>query len=207
MSTKRVTIPSVPSLEGVLSPGSPDKGVVIAHPHPLYGGSMDSNVVEAIHEGFHKSGFTTVRFNFRGVGGSGGTYDEGEGEVDDLLSSVRFLRDRLSPEGRIVLAGYSFGAWISAKAAAKAGPVDGLFLVAYPFAFYDTEPLRAYSGPVSFVAGTLDEIGPAHDLTEFYKTIPITRKHLKVLPTDHFFWGKEREIVDFIKERFLLPEK
>jgi uncharacterized protein len=201
MSIKRVTIPSDYNLEGMLRSGSPDTGVVICHPHPLYGGSMFNNVVDAMEEGFSSKGFTTLRFNFRGVGASGGTYGEGDGEVDDLAAALRFLKGELSEDARTILAGYSFGAWICSRAASRIGNVDCLFLVAYPFAFYGTEELKSYSGKLYFVGGTHDEIGPADDLTKFYRSLPLVHKFLKIVPTDHFYGGKEGEIVEFIREQ------
>jgi uncharacterized protein len=201
MSIKRVTIPSVYSLEGVLREGRPDRGVVIAHPHPLYGGSMLNNVVDAIEEGFALKGFTTLRFNFRGVGGSGGSYGDGEGETDDGEACLRYLKGRLSVDAEVMLAGYSFGAWISSRVAFRTGHRDGLFLVAYPFGFYGTEELSAYGGPIYFVGGTRDEIGPEADLLKLYESLATEDKYLKIIPTDHFYGGKEGEIMRFIEEQ------
>ncbi|MBA4418787.1 MAG: alpha/beta hydrolase [Syntrophus sp. (in: bacteria)] len=201
MSIKRVTIPSVHMLEALLREGGKNAGVVICHPHPLYGGDMYSNVVEAIETGFSAISFTTLRFNFRGVGGSGGFYDEGEGEVDDLLAALRFLKGSLNRDAYVILAGYSFGAWICSKAACKGGNIDGLFIVAYPFSVYKTDELSTFRGTICFVGGSFDEIGPMDALLDFYTNLPLVDKHLKIIPTSHFFPGKEAEIIDFIKER------
>ena len=92
MSTKRVFIEGGCKLEGILNENSKRGGVVICHPHPLYGGDMHNNVVNAIEEGFADQGFTTLRFNFRGVGASEGSYGEGQGEVEDLVGAVEFLK-------------------------------------------------------------------------------------------------------------------
>ncbi len=89
------------------------KGVaVIAHPHPLFGGSMDNKVVQTLARAFTQSGWTAVRFNFRGVGGSQGVHDEGRGELDDLLTLV----SAVAPEGSLCLAGFSFGAFVTTHA-------------------------------------------------------------------------------------------
>ena len=186
--------------------GSAEKGAVICHPHPLYGGSMFNNVVDAMDEGFSSKGFTTLRFNFRGVGGSEGAYGEGEGEVHDLTAAVAFLKDQLGADSHVILAGYSFGAWICSRAASRIGSIECLFLVAYPFAFYGTKELRSYSGKLYFVGGTRDEIGPVDALTEFYKSLPLVDKNLKIIPTDHFYGGKEGEIAEFIREQVNLPD-
>lgn len=202
MSIERVSIQSLNVIEGVLKRNGSDKGVVICHPHPLYGGSMNNNVVDAIEYGFSERGFTTLKFNFRGVGLSGGCYDEGDGEVDDLAASIKFLKSQLDDNAGIVLAGYSFGAWICSRAALKIDDIDAMFLVAYPFAFYETEALQRFNKKIYFVGGEHDDISPLDALLKFYREFPVVEKYLKIIPTDHFYWGKERDITAFIKENF-----
>ncbi len=90
VSTKRVVIEGEERLEGVLREGTGKGGGVICHPHPLYGGSMWNNVVDAVEMGFFRAGFTTLKFNFRGVGGSTGRYDEGAGETRDVGGRLPF---------------------------------------------------------------------------------------------------------------------
>ena len=95
------------------SPGGPVKGVaVIAHPHPLFGGTMDNKVVQTLARAFTQSGWTAVRFNFRGVGGTAGTHDEGRGELEDMLAVV----SQAAGSGAICLAGFSFGAFVTTHA-------------------------------------------------------------------------------------------
>jgi alpha/beta superfamily hydrolase len=200
MSTKRVFIEGGHRLEGILNENSQRGGVVICHPHPLYGGDMHNNVVNAIEEGFADQGFTTLRFNFRGVGGSEGTYGEGQGEVEDLVGAVEFLKGPIGRDAVIMLAGYSFGAWICAMAASRLDKLDGLFLVSYPFAFYESNTLRSYEGKIFLVGGESDDIGPLSQLLDVYKAMPAIQKSLKIIPTDHFYSGKEEEITQFIKE-------
>ena len=136
------------SLEAEMQEGSGSGGAVVCHPHPLYGGSMDNNVVEAMVDGFHQAGFTTVRFNFRGVGGSTGRYDEGDGETKDVIYACRFLKDHLGNPARFVLAGYSFGAWVSARALGSAlfSPISFSSLFPSPW----EEPGRLKSFPEEF---------------------------------------------------------
>ena len=89
------------------------KGVaVIAHPHPLFGGMLDNKVVQTLARAFTQSGWTAVRFNFRGVGGTAGVHDEGQGELDDLLAVVAST----APQGLLCLAGFSFGAFVTTHA-------------------------------------------------------------------------------------------
>ena len=92
---------------------SPSKGVaVIAHPHPLFGGTLDNKVVQTLARAFTQAGWTAVRFNFRGVGGTAGVHDEGRGELDDMLAVVAAS----APEGAVCLAGFSFGAFVTTHA-------------------------------------------------------------------------------------------
>lgn len=207
MSIKRVTIPSDHPLEGILREGSKKGGVVICHPHPVYGGNMHNNVVNAIEKGFFDNEFTTLRFNFRGVGGSGGSYDEGNGEVTDVLAALSFLTGCLDETAYVVLSGYSFGAWVAAKAATKADQVDAMFLVSYPLAFYPSEDLMGFDRPIYLVGGTLDEIAPVGKLLDVYKNLKQVDKNLKIIPTDHFYGGREPEITEFIREQILLPDR
>ena len=201
MSTKRVTIKGEKSLEGVLGDGAGMGRVVICHPHPLYGGAMWNNVVEAVEGAFSGCGYATLKFNFRGVGGSTGSYDEGEGEIRDVEAAAAFLRRETQGGGPLILAGYSFGAWVCARAAARVDDAAGLFLVAYPFSVYDTGELRTFRGKTWFVGGAHDDISPLDSLMAVYKEIK-TEKAIKVVPSSHFFEGCEAEIADFIRETF-----
>jgi uncharacterized protein len=109
--------------------GVASKGVaVIAHPHPLFGGTMDNKVVQTLARAFTQCGWTAVRFNFRGVGGTAGVHDEGRGELDDMLAVVASA----APQGQICLAGFSFGAFVTTHAFERLNPtrqIDKLVLV------------------------------------------------------------------------------
>jgi len=95
--------------------GTAPRGVVvIAHPHPLFGGTLDNKVVQTLARAYVQCGWSAVRFNFRGVGGSAGVHDEGRAELQDLLAVVR----QVAPEGPIALAGFSFGAFVTSHALA-----------------------------------------------------------------------------------------
>lgn len=94
------------------APAGESRGVaVVAHPHPLFGGTMDNKVVQTVARAFVQAGWTAVRFNFRGVGASEGRHDEGRGEIDDMLAVVA----QAAPQGPIALAGFSFGAFITTR--------------------------------------------------------------------------------------------
>ncbi len=145
-------------LEGLCHAGASDKGVVITHPHPQYGGEMHNPVVEAITAAYQKQGFTTLRFNFRGAGNSAGHYDQGVGERDDVRGAVSFLCERGLKA--IHLSGYSFGAWVNAMALQGALAVQGMTMVAPPVAFIDFEEGIRLPMLSAVVAGSRDEIAP-----------------------------------------------
>ena len=105
-------------------PAGESRGVaVIAHPHPLFGGTLDNKVVQTLARAFVQSGWTAVRFNFRGVGGSAGSHDEGRGEVDDFLAVVRQVAPPGDGEPVLALAGFSFGAFVTTHAFGRLHPL------------------------------------------------------------------------------------
>ena len=98
-------------------PTGESRGVaVIAHPHPLFGGTLDNKVVQTLARAFVQCGWTAVRFNFRGVGGSAGSHDEGQGELDDFLAVVQQVAPPGDGESVLALAGFSFGAFVTTHA-------------------------------------------------------------------------------------------
>ena len=117
-------------LEALLAlPESPKAGLVVCHPHPLYRGDMENPVVVRVAEVAQGVGMATLRFNFRGVGASGGVHAGGEGEQDDVAAALAALAGRLPAESPIGLAGYSFGAWVAARVAAAMPSLPALALV------------------------------------------------------------------------------
>jgi alpha/beta superfamily hydrolase len=102
---------------------TPAKGLAyVAHPHPLFGGTMDNKVVQTLSRAYVQSGWDCLRFNFRGVDQSEGVYDEGLGETDDVLAALR----QLAPEGPLALAGFSFGAYVVCQAISQLWPSQRL---------------------------------------------------------------------------------
>src|SRR5271154_4775000 len=119
------------TLEGMIAypdgGAKPYRAAVVCHPHPLYGGSMYNNVVDAVLEALHVRGFVTLRFNFRGVGQSEGHFDNGNGEADDAVAAVRFLTKQEEVRAAdSVLAGYSFGATTAVRAAPSIDEVTAI---------------------------------------------------------------------------------
>jgi uncharacterized protein len=174
-------------LEGRLTHGARDRGVVLCHPHPLYGGSMLTPVIMTVEAAFHAAGFTTLAFNFRGVGASEGTHGEGRTEVADVAGALAHLRAALDAEPRLIaVAGYSFGSHVGGRAAA-ADPGVGFYLgVAPVVARYDYGFLVGLSGRVALISGRRDEHSDPAKLEALAASLP-ARSWLRVLETDHFF--------------------
>ena len=185
-------------LEGELwlpSAVKPVAGVVVAHPHPQRGGSMDNNVVTALCVGLNRAGIAALRFNFRGVGGSQGTSSGGMQEIADVLGALAFLAEQ--PEirtDRIGLAGYSFGARVSLAALPQAPGVRALLTVAAPL----REPLPLVEHPsCPFFALVGDRDGLVAQGVEHYAAYLPNPQQLRVVPgADHFWWGFENVIID-----------
>ena len=184
----QITFQSEPGLiEGRLGQGDPDKGVVITHPHPLYGGDMDNPVVRAIAKAFQKNGYTTLRLNFRGVGSSQGSYADGIGEMDDVTAALSYLGE--SGISQFHLAGYSFGAWVNAGLMARQPDIDTMVMVSPPVAFIDFKNIDAIDCLKLIVTGSRDEIAPSHLIDRLRaKWNPEARFEI-IEGADHFYWG------------------
>lgn len=182
-----VTVPGGPALEARLqAPGAPIGGFVLCHPHPLYGGDMDNPVVIRAAEVAQAAGYASLRFNFRGVGGSEGVHDEGRGEQDDVSAAMEALAARL-PAGRPVGAiGYSFGAHAAARATRPGDAALGL--IAPPLGMYDFGFLGRGAGAVLLAAGTQDRYCPVDSLRRLAES---TGAEVRIIEgADHFFFGK-----------------
>jgi alpha/beta superfamily hydrolase len=182
-----VRIPDGPSLEARLgSVATPRGGVVICHPHPLYGGDMDNPVVIRAAEVAQAAGYASLRFNFRGVGASNGVHDEGRGERDDVKAAMAALAARLPAEAPVGVIGYSFGAWTAARATRPGDTALGL--IAPPLAMYDFGFLGPGAGRVLLVAGTRDTYCPVEAL---HRVAEATGAEVRVIEgADHFFFEK-----------------
>lgn len=164
-------------------------GLVICHPHPLYGGDMENPVVVRVAEVACESGLSTLRFNFRGVGRSTGSHAQGLGEQDDLRAALSMLRTRL-PDGRpLGVAGYSFGAWVAAQVAGSGATVAALCLIAPPLAMLDFGSLDGVGPDVLLASGTRDPYCPPPSLAALAERLPGAAIET-VDGADHFFFGK-----------------
>lgn len=159
LEERRLTVVSGDlNLEAALHDGDGGLAAVVLHPHPQYGGDMDNHVVTAIVGVLAGRGASTLRFNFRGTGRSGGSYDGGRGEADDARAAVAAAREA-APGAALLLAGYSFGAMIAAAIAHDVAPA-ALLLVSPPVGMGALPPIDAET-PALVIAGDRDEIAPA----------------------------------------------
>src|SRR5215831_18551042 len=143
--------------------------VVFAHPHPQQGGTMHTKAVFQGAKGLTRIGCTVLRFNFRGVGASAGTFDEGDGERADFTAALDYLHDRF-PETPLWAAGFSFGAWIALETGAIDPRVSVLIGIAPPLARpgYSFAHTLESDKPKFFVQGDLDTLCPLKDMRAFY---------------------------------------
>jgi alpha/beta superfamily hydrolase len=184
---KRITYTSDGiTIEGLLNQVS-DKGMIVTHPHPLYGGDMYNPVVKTIVKTYNAHEFTTLRFNFRGVGGSQGGYEDGIGELKDVRNAISFLL-KMGIRS-ISLAGYSFGSWVNAGIANHEPSVIEMIMVSPPAAMMDFSHYPEIPELKLVVTGGRDEIAPAELIN---KMVPALNPDavVEILPeTDHFYSG------------------
>jgi uncharacterized protein len=184
------------TLEGLLSnPGGNAPAAVVCHPHPRYGGSMYDNVVDAIVKAMHQLGYATLRFNFRGVGGSEGEHGGGPEEVDDARAAMAFLLSQagVARQGA-VMAGYSFGAMVAVGAGYESAEVARIVAVAIPLAMTDARTAATASKPLLLVSGDRDSHSPVDDLKALQAKVGATARLEIISGADHFFSGREDEL-------------
>jgi uncharacterized protein len=169
------------------------KGIaVIAHPHPLFGGTMQNKVVQTLAKAFVQNGWRAIRFNFRGVGASAGVYDEGRGELDDMLSVIAQSQSQ-SPESRgLALAGFSFGAYVTSHAAVQLAPkaqLEKLVLVGTAASRFQVASVPPELHDKTLVVhGEVDDTVPLASVMDWARpqSLPVT-----VIPgVEHFFHGQ-----------------
>jgi alpha/beta superfamily hydrolase len=176
-------------LEALLAlPESPSAGLVVCHPHPLYGGDMHNPVVVRASEVAQGLGLATLRFNFRGVGASTGVHDEGKGEQDDVLAALDMLAARLPAGRQLGLAGYSFGSWVSARVVAAGRDLPALALIAPPLGLYDLDFLERVPLHTLLVAGNRDPFCPVEAIERVGKRL---NRPVEIIEgAQHFFLGQ-----------------
>jgi len=174
-------------LEGRLTKAAPDRAVVLCHPHPLYGGSMLTPVIMTAEQAFQEAGYTTLAFNFRGVGGSEGAYGEGQAEVADVVGAISFLEETFGGQPKLqAVAGYSFGSYVGAMAAATDARAGFYLGIAPPLNHYEFSFLRRAICLMALIGARRDEHCEAARFEALYLSLPAT-PWVRLLDTDHLF--------------------
>jgi alpha/beta superfamily hydrolase len=185
--------------EPAAMPAGARAAVVLAPPHPQYGGTMHTKAVYQAAKAFSRIGCAVLRFNFRGVGSSEGTYDEGRGEMDDFTAGVDFMRARY-PSLPIWAAGMSVGAWIAMTAGVGDARVSAIVGISTPVTHYDFEGVGRSGKPKFFIHGERDEICSLRALRAFYARSEEPKELAVIDAADHLFDGKVSEVADAIED-------
>jgi alpha/beta superfamily hydrolase len=196
-------------LEAILKePGqTPRKGVaLVLHPHPLGGGTMHNKVVFRAAAALNDARLTTLRINFRGVGGSSGQHDFGKGELDDARAALDYLAQNC-PDQDVTLCGFSFGTWMGTKVGTGDERVKRLISIGTPLSKYDFSFLEECRKPILFVHGERDEFGRVEELRALADRLAqkLSVKLVVIPDTGHFFEGHLDElktaIFDWVTEQ------
>ena len=178
----------------------PVHAVLVCHPHPQHGGTMHNKVVYRLARGLRKTGAVVLRFNFRGVNLSEGSYGHGDGEVEDARAALRYLRERY-PQLSYSLAGFSFGSRVILRLGCEqASEAKRLIACGYPTRWPDLEVLHGCSKEKVFIQSTRDEYGPVEQLTALVEELPEPKSLFWVEARDHFFGGALQEFESLVEE-------
>ncbi|KXS30771.1 MAG: hypothetical protein AWT59_3107 [Candidatus Gallionella acididurans] len=185
------------SLDGVihLPDTAPLAVAVMTHPLPIMGGTMDNKVVTTLAKTFVELGYATLRFNFRGVGQSAGSYDEGNGETLDAIAAANFMRGEF-PGLPLLLAGFSFGAYVQARAAAELQPQQ-LVLIAPAVGRFAMPVVPAGT---LIVHGDLDEVVELHEVLQWAR--PQQLAVTVLAGAGHFFHGRLTQLKQIVQRHF-----
>ncbi len=174
-------------LEGRLLLADRDRAVVLCHPHPLHGGSMLTPVIMTAEQAFQEAGWTTLAFNFRGVGGSQGRHGEGRDETADVEGGLAFLAEQLGVAPALqTIAGFSFGSYVGGKVASSDMRVKAFLCMAPVLNHYDYSFLRLTSCAIAIIAPTRDEFSDPQKLQALIASLPAP-PWVRTIDTDHLF--------------------
>ena len=175
----------------------PVEAALVCHPHPQHGGTMHNKVVYRLARGLRRAGAVVLRFNYRGVNLSQGSYGNGEGELDDARVALRYLLARY-PELTFSLAGFSFGSRIVLRLGAEAPEPRRVIAVGFPMVYKDRSNLEHCRAPRVFVQSTHDQYGPVEELQAITEALPEPKQLVLIEAQDHFFAGALEEFENAI---------
>ena len=176
-------------------------GVILCHPHPQYGGDMHNLVISTAVDAAYQEGFSTLRFNFRGVGRSGGSYSEGVGEREDVKAAIDYLFSALGhPDFPVTLLGYSFGAWAALSVGIQDNRIKGMVAVAPPLELYDFGFLEGSKKIKLLMAGNQDFFCPMVLLESWFERLEEPKSLSIIEGADHFFFGYHRALIQPLSE-------
>lgn len=191
------------NIEVLATPADPDNTkaavAVICHPHPLYGGTMTNKVVSTLARACQNLGLRTVRFNFRGVGKSEGSFADGVGETEDLFRVIEWAK-QACPGAALWLAGFSFGGYIAARAATQLPGVAQLITVAPQASRFTAAPFPPITCPWVLVQGEKDEVVSAEEVFAWVETLNLKPIVIRMPDAGHFFHGKLLELREKLQE-------
>ena len=192
---------AVGQLEALLDlpEGPPRRAVVFAHPLPIKGGTMHTKVVFQAAKALTRIGCVVLRFNFRGVGRSAGTWDNGRGEMDDYRAAVDYVSARY-PELELWAAGFSFGSYIAMTAGADDDRICALIGIAPPVNRYEYASVKLSMKPKFIVHGESDELIPLKAVREFYARLQDPKELVEIDRANHLFDGQASEVGDALEE-------
>ena len=182
-----------------LPAGEPRAVAVFGHPHPLHGGTMHTKALYQAAKATARIGLAALRFNFRGVGRSAGTFDAGPGEMDDFKAAISFMNGRY-PDLPIWAGGMSFGSWVAMTAGAEDARVSLLLGIAPPVDRYDFEALKTCTLPKFIIHGEADELISIKDVRKFYSQIPEPKELVTIEDANHLFEGKTSLVGDAVED-------
>jgi len=208
MKKKRVSFPSSGLfLEGILAipkGAGPFPAVIVCHPHPLYGGSMDNNVVNSLSETLTQAALASFKFNFRGVGGSQGEFSQGIGEREDVKAAISFVSTVKEVDSkRIGLAGYSAGAGFALPVGFNNDRIKALAAVSPPIPMFDFDFLKSCPKPKLLISGSRDDLIPINQFLEFCQNLPEPKECESIEGADHFWWGYESRLAAKVAAFFI----
>jgi len=185
-------------LEGILTipeGAGPFPAVIVCHPHPLYGGSMDNNVVNSLSETLTQASLASFKFNFRGVGGSQGEFGQGIGEREDVEAAISFISTVKEVDSkRIGLAGYSAGAGFAFPIGFNDDRIRALAAVSPPLSMFDFDFLKSCPKPKLLISGSRDDLISINQFLEFCQNLPEPKECESIEGADHFWWGYESRL-------------